>query len=969
MALYKNQTNAIETTITNNFLSGVHAHATGTGKSWIALKILLEFNSRFPAANVFWICEQKTILQEQFEHTTINKKGFKSIRDKYMILDFSTRKSQSWTQEIEMATIWKKPLLVVINRAFLVSGLKYKNIRIGIGLIIHDECHSIANTTTRAFYQFVALKWPQATCIGFSATPVLEYAPFNKLLSEYSIYNGVMDKVILPPKIHWLKCDKELSYEDVLAVIMTRLEELPYKKILVWCGMIKHCDQLAADWGSTLAANGILTAIDTSSHQSNVEEFMKAEERAILFCAAKHREGSDIKNLDCCIFLDNVEDRAAKVFVQCVGRVLRRDLVAKKKYGLIIDISALSSIKICDRINYFMNMGPSSTSANPKSTFTYNADTIYVNGKTVKLHTLMMELSQSGQLAKLQRPLSPSINSFFVRALNTDKQYATRLAAEIQLINEKNLMQYLFQAIEVLKITEGIPHVTRGSCGSSLLCYMLGISHVDPVKYNISFARFLTQFRSTLPDIDFDFPYNLRDEVFLQIELRWPGAVARISNHVFYHKKSATREAIRRIGICRQIRKVELHGVLRSLKSADRRKVEDTVKKLENTFRTYSLHCGGIVFYPDGVPEEFKLRSKRSATINQVTLNKHDIAKNKNFKIDILSSRALAQLYEANRFAPIAFENATYDSAVADLFCRGDNIGITLAESPLCRKAFLKFQPRTVDDLALCLAIIRPAARAARTAKTMKDMDAHCIYDDDAISFISMAFSCEDDRADYFRRGLIKGDPKIKEEFDVELKKLRPSVREILLNALKNMRSYSFCKSHAYSYAQLIWHLGWMKVYRPKEFWSAALKHCHSSYRKWVLLYEAYLAGAELVGPKMSIYAANRRSRLKPTGSAEESLKAVGYWDFSTGFIPDCYYFERKHDGSFRGIIAASRLLSYDDEMKSAVIFLCVAPKTFIEVVVSGRRLNMHGKIGIHGIGRKIEPGTYECAEGKFGFF
>ncbi len=963
--LYASQTNAIESTIVANFESGVHAHATGTGKSVIALELLTQFHAKYPKANVMWICEQKSILQEQFDATTLHRKGFVDIRKKFILMDYSTRKSPNWTEEIQLAAIWKKPLLIIINRAFLTSGQKYRGLVSPLGLIIHDECHSIINATTRAFYSFALEKWPTVACIGFSATPVLEYAPFKKLLSQYSIYKAVMDKVILPPKIQWIKSEQHISYHYILQVIKQQLIKLPYKKILVWCGMIRHCEELAEEWSEELAADSMLIAIDTSAKQVRVEEFMAAEGRAVLFCAAKHREGSDIKNLDCCIFMDSVEDRAAKVFVQCAGRVLRRDSAGAKKYGLIIDISALSSIKICDRINQFSD--PSSSSF----PFSYQCETLQIHQKTIKLHELTMEYVAPSR-TKLVIQVPPSIRAFFVRELPPVTDYHTRLDYEIDLINQKNLMGYLMQAVEILKITEGIPHVTRGSCGSSLLCYMLGISHVDPVRHNISFARFLTDHRSTLPDIDFDFPYNLRDEVFLQLELRWPGAIARISNHVFYHKKSALREAIRRIGIRRLIRKVEIHGILKSLKNKDRAAVEKTVSSLENTFRTYSLHCGGIVFYPEGVPEELRLRSKKGSTLVQIMLNKTDVAKNKNFKIDILSSRALAQLYECNNFQQIAFESWHNDDKIAELFCSGDNIGITLAESPLCRKAFLKFQPKTIDDLAICLAIIRPAARAARNAKTADDLDAQCIYDDDAISFISMAFQCDDAKADYFRRGLIKGDATIKKEFDAKVGALRSDVRTILLAALKNMRSYSFCKSHAYSYAQLIWKLAWMKVYRPKEFWTAAIKHCHSSYRRWVHLYEAYLAGVVLTKEtkKLSIYAeARNHEPSAEIGTPEECLRRLGYWDFSKGFIPDCYYYPRHNNATFRGIIAASRYLSYDKDEKSAVIMLCVAPKKYIEVIVCSRRLRLHGMIGIDGIGKKIEDGVYECAEGKFVIF
>lgn len=71
------------------------------------------------------------------------------------------------------------------------------------------------------------------------------------------------------------------------------------------------------------------------------------------------------------------------------------------------------------------------------------------------------------------------------------KKYIDRLNYELDLIISKNLFGNIVQAIEILKLTKNIPHVTRGSCGSSLVCYLLGISHVDPVKYNISFCSFL----------------------------------------------------------------------------------------------------------------------------------------------------------------------------------------------------------------------------------------------------------------------------------------------------------------------------------------------------------------------------------------------------------------------------------------------------------------------------------------------
>ena len=61
-------------------------------------------------------------------------------------------------------------------------------------------------------------------------------------------------------------------------------------------------------------------------------------------------------------------------------------------------------------------------------------------------------------------------------------------------------------------------------------------------------SLFLNKYRNNLPDIDFDFPHILRDDIFYMLEKKWPGKIARISNHVHYHEKSAKREALRNLG-------------------------------------------------------------------------------------------------------------------------------------------------------------------------------------------------------------------------------------------------------------------------------------------------------------------------------------------------------------------------------------------------------------------------------------
>ena len=110
--LRKNQQKALDLSIKNNFESGVHFHATGTGKSWIALELILKYSELNPQKNILWLCEQKSILKEQFNKEVLKEKGYSSVYKKFMIINY--------TEKI-MKTVYymEKIILLVINRSFL----------------------------------------------------------------------------------------------------------------------------------------------------------------------------------------------------------------------------------------------------------------------------------------------------------------------------------------------------------------------------------------------------------------------------------------------------------------------------------------------------------------------------------------------------------------------------------------------------------------------------------------------------------------------------------------------------------------------------------------------------------------------------------------------------------------------------------------------------------------------------------
>ena len=957
--LRNNQIKALKISQENDFSSGVHFHATGAGKSWIALEIISQFNEKYKNKNIFWICEQKSILMEQFNKNTLKDKGYTDIGKKFLMYNYCENKDEQWVSHINSSKFWNKAKLIIINRAFLTSQTKYQKINLPIDLIIHDECHSIGNSTTQQFYEFIQKINPSVRCIGFSATPNLDIAPFDKTLSCYSIYDAVCDNVILPPVIKWFTSSKPLGNSDIVDLVMDLIQPLPYKKIIVWCGMIELCYEIANLWETKLRNFAI--AVDTSLKDKDTkfydyDTFSNLEGNAILFCASKHREGSDIKNLDCCVFLDKVDDRSPKVFTQCMGRVLRKDKQNNKTCGLIIDVKAKNSYSICEKVNQYLFID--------KEIFPwdYSFQTTSLNNKFIKMHSLQMNVHKKSNKANNQKQIEEENNAsvdylkkMFVRNIPTDEAYTLRLKHELDLLHRKNLIPYLLRAMQILDITQNIPHVTRGSCGSSLTCYLLGITHVDPVKYNINFARFLNEYRSNLPDIDFDFPYNLRDEVFLKIELKWPGRVARISNHVYFHEKSAVRQAIRNAGIRKFIGKNDLHKEIALMSPEDQKFIKKETKKLENTFRGYSLHCGGIVYYPEGVPQNLILHSNKNHILPQINLNKINVAEDLNFKIDILSSRALAVVFECQKYQNVDFDEFTYDQKTFDMIASGDNIGLILAESPLMRKAFMKVKPKSIYDLAICMAIIRPAAKDARDMVEINPSEVF-IFDDDAIDIISKELKCSMEDADKYRRAFAKRDKTIMKEFENASKHMTQEKKKELLKKLRNLSKYSFCKAHAFSYAQLIWKLAYHKCHNTTIFWKAVLNHAQSSYKKWVHYYQAQLASVDVENKLLSkndvsIYATNRRKKIN-TMTALQQLKNYGYWQFNnTDFFPNCFCEIQEKKVVFNGIIACARVLTSSDKNdKNCVIFVGVAPHHYIEVIAPAKQFNS-SIVGITGVG------------------
>jgi DNA polymerase-3 subunit alpha len=473
----------------------------------------------------------------------------------------------------------------------------------------------------------------------------------------------------------------------------------------------------------------------------------------------------------------------------------------------------------------------------------------------------------------------------FIREIPDTEEYNTRLQEELELITQLGFAKHFLRVREILDLTKDIPHITRGSAGSSLICWLMGISSVDPVADRIPLSRFMNPKRDDLPDIDLDFPHWQQETVMNRIFRRWPGQSARVSNYVTYKEKSALREAAKRYGAKGNLKR---NFKLEDVVPEHIEDVQRLAKKLLGKKRCISKHCGGILIFDRAVP-----KSLINAE-NQILLDKYEIEDLEHFKIDILANRGLSQLWEIDQRDILDYPEE--DEATAELLARGDVLGVTQAESPAMKRLFRAIQPKNRSDCVMATALIRPVAtQGRRRASFFQDwskdgFENTIVFEDDAIELIGEILGCDQYEADMWRRAFAKKNEEKMFEF-MQLVGDHPR-RDDVFAALKELSHFGLCRAHATNLGRLIWALAYHKAHNTKEFWRAALKHCQGSYARWVYWQEAKLAG--VVGSPFEGYEISE-------------LMTTGRWN-SPRFIPACREIRRPGEVEFCGLVANYRV-------------------------------------------------------------
>ncbi len=487
----------------------------------------------------------------------------------------------------------------------------------------------------------------------------------------------------------------------------------------------------------------------------------------------------------------------------------------------------------------------------------------------------------------------------FTRTIPQTQPYQDRLAEEVDLIVQHRFVKHFIRVWEILNLTRDFPHITRGSAGCSLVCYLMGISDVDPVAEQIPLARFINPKREDLPDIDLDFPHWAQPIVMDRIYKNWPQQSARVSNFVTFKYKSAIKEACKRLGA--QHKDLHRGFKLEKVVPGHEQEAERLANKLLGKKNYISKHCGGVLIFDRKVP-----KSLINAE-NQILLDKYEIEDLEHFKIDILANRGLSQLWEINRKTVMDYPE--YDSKTADLLRSGDVLGVTQAESPAMRRLFRAIKPESRRDCVFATALVRPVAmQGRRKASFFQDWSQNkfsdnTVFEDDAIERIAKLIGCNYYEADMWRRAFAKKNEEKVMEFYTVLGS-HPKKEEIVED-LKQLSGFGICRAHAINLGRLIWALAYEKAHNPEVFWQAALKHCRGSYRRWVYQREGILAGALPVGTDLI--------------DEVDEFKRLGYWT-SPNFLPGTFAKRDRGKAAFCGVVANSRV--FKNGPKSYITFL-----------------------------------------------
>lgn len=456
------------------------------------------------------------------------------------------------------------------------------------------------------------------------------------------------------------------------------------------------------------------------------------------------------------------------------------------------------------------------------------------------------------------------------------EKVAKTLRHELAVIAKKKYAAYFLTVNKIVRRAREMKILCqgRGSAANSAVCFVLGITAIDPKESDLLFERFVSEDRDEPPDIDVDFEHQRREEIIQWIYDHYGFDKAALCSVVTcYRGKGAIRDVGKVLGLPEDLTKLmssqiwwwtegtgEKHAKELNINLEDRRVrlAFDLARQLIGTPRHFSQHPGGFVLTHDRLDELVPILPAAMKDRRIIEWDKDDIDIVKFMKMDCLAlgmlscmRRAFEMLTErtGKEFGLTSIKND--DEPTYDMICRADTIGTFQIESRAQMSMLPRLKPRRLYDLVIQVAIVRPGPiqgdmvhpylrrregkeevvyERPELENVLKKTLGVPLFQEQAmrVAIECAGFSAND--ADRLRRAMatFKNVGTIN-EFQEKLvqglvkNKFSEDFAKRIFKQLEGFGSYGFPESHAASFALIAYASAWMKCHHPDIFCAALL--------------------------------------------------------------------------------------------------------------------------------------------------
>jgi error-prone DNA polymerase len=448
---------------------------------------------------------------------------------------------------------------------------------------------------------------------------------------------------------------------------------------------------------------------------------------------------------------------------------------------------------------------------------------------------------------------------------------------ELNFIKEVNYAEYFLTVYDIVRYAreKKILCQGRGSAANSTICYCLGITSVDPSKFDLLFERFISSARNEPPDIDVDFEHERREEVMQYIYTKYGrDRAAIVATVTQQHHKGAIRDVGKAMGLSVDTIN-RLSGLIWDFKDEgfDKKRIvsqginpdDPTIQKvlqLTNEFigfpRQLGQHTGGFVITQGKLSDLCPILNARMEERTNIEWNKDDIEALGFLKIDVLALGMLTCIRKAfnllEKHYDIHHTLASIpqdDPAVYDMVSHADTIGVFQIESRAQQSMLPRLRPKCFYDLVIEVAIVRPGPIQGDMvhpylrrrngeelieypSKELEEILGRTLgvplFQEQAMKIAIVAANFSPAEADELRRSMatFKAKGKVSYFQDKLIKGMTGKGYSLeyaqrVFRQLEGFGSYGFPESHAVSFALLVYVSSWIKCYYPDVFACALL--------------------------------------------------------------------------------------------------------------------------------------------------